>query len=164
MNTVRLFMLLFASISSTAVAQSSTAATAPGSRARSLDPASDPVNQFVRATTVDALLISLHIDAKSIALTDVQVARIPKPRERKPATGTDTITVTASSGGAISGRVVVGDPSWLIEEGAGMRRIEQRDVRLALPTPKPVDSIEVKVAASGVTQKFDVTAAYKAPR
>ena len=131
------------------------------SEPRPIADADDPVNRLVEQTTVEGLLVELRIDGATVALESAQPARIPRRNERRDLAG-DTVTVTALAGGAPAGSVTVPDELLNAEEGGGLVRQERRSIVAAVPTQGAVDSIEVRVSASGTTRRFDVTSAYAA--
>lgn len=136
-------------------AQSQDRITAPAP----LDPAADPVNRLVAANTVSGLIVALRIDGVQVALVRAQPARIPKPRRKGPLAG-DTVTVIALSGGAPVATVTVRDPTVIVTERTGLTRPDRRTIHAALPTPRAIDAIEVRVSTTGATARFDVREAY----
>jgi hypothetical protein len=125
-----------------------------------VDPAADPVNRWVAAKTVSGLIVALRIEGPQITLERAQPARIPKPRRRSAVTG-DTVTVTALSGAETVAAVTVADPTTVVVEGAGLTRLDRRTIHAAVPTPRAIDAIEVRVSATGATARFDVRSAYE---
>lgn len=140
-------------ISSLARAQERTTEPAP------LDPAADPVNRLVAANTVTGLIVAVRIEGSQITLDRARPARIPKPRARQAAG--DTITITGVSGATIVSTVTVPDRALLVEEGRGLVRPERRVIYAALPTPRAIDAIEVRLGGTGATARFDVRRAYE---
>lgn len=128
---------------------------------RPIADAEDPVNRLVEQTTVDGLLVELRIDGAAVALESAQPARIPRRNDRRNLAG-DTVTITAMAGAVPAGSVTVPDQMVNVEEGVGIVRQERRSIVAAVPTQGAVDSIEVRVSASGTTRRFDVTSAYAA--
>jgi hypothetical protein len=125
-----------------------------------LDPAADPVNRLVREQTVSGLIVALRIDGSQVTLERAQPARIPKPRRKAPAAG-DTVTITALSGGSPVAAVTVPDGTVIVVEGSGLVRPDRRTVHAAVPTPRAIDAIEVRVSVTGATARFDVRPAYE---
>lgn len=125
-----------------------------------IDPAADPVNRLVAAKTVSGLIVALRIEGSGIELDRTQPARIPRSRRKATATG-DTVTVTGLNGGTPVAAVTVPDPTVIVMEGRGLARPERRTIHVALPTPRAIDAIEVRVSASGATARFDVRPAYE---
>jgi hypothetical protein len=124
-----------------------------------LDPAADPVNRLVAAQTVSGLIVALRIDGAKVTLERAQPARIPKPRRKGPVEG-DSVTVTALSGESRVAAVTVPDQTVIVMERTGMSRPDRRTLHVALPTPRAIDAIEVRVSASRATARFDVRSAY----
>jgi hypothetical protein len=140
-------------ISSLVRAQERTTEPAP------LDPAADPVNRLVAARTVSGLIVGLRIDGAQVTLERARPARFPKPRARQAAG--DTITITGVSGATIVSRVTVPNRALMVEEGRGLVRPERRVIYAALPTPRAIDAIEVRVSATAASTRLDVRAAYE---
>lgn len=152
-NIVLITLVAFAT-SVPAAAQEDASDTPP----RPMAASEDPVNRMVAAATVPGLIVSLKIDGNTIALERAQPARIPKPRDRA-ATG-DTVTVTGISGARAVASVTAADPLMVAVEEGGVVRAEQRTIDVALPTPSAIDTIEVRLSATGATARLDVRAAY----
>jgi hypothetical protein len=125
------------------------------SEPRRLDAAQDPVNRYVQDRTVSGLIVSLEIDGSRISLTGAQPARIPKARRRRLPKG-DSVTVVALSKGVQAAESIVSDRLLAIEENAGMIKRDKRQILVAVETPRPIDSIQVRVSATGAVQEFDV--------
>lgn len=119
----------------------------------------DPVNRYVRRHTVDGLVVRLAIDGASIALLGAQPARVPR-RNADPDLRGDTVTITAFTRDRAVGTTRVADRTMAALERVGVVRQARRTIAVALPTPGMVDSIEVRVSASGASQRFDVNPAY----
>jgi hypothetical protein len=140
---------------SLALAQSQDTTTEP----RPVDPAADPVNRLVAAQTVSGLMVAIRIDGTKVTLERARPARIWRPRGKGPVPG-DTVTVAALSGGTRIAEVTVPDRNVLVVEHAGLKRLDLRTVYAAVPTPRAIDAIEVRVRVGGVTERFDVRSAY----
>jgi hypothetical protein len=133
--------------------------TASETEPRPVDPAEDVVNRLVTATTVPGLVVSLRIEGNAVTLERAQPARIPKPRERRSTEG-DTVTITGLAGAERVASVTVADPVQVAVEESGTFRDERRSVDAALPTPRAIDAIEVRVSTTGATARIDVRPAY----
>jgi len=123
--------------------------------------AADPLNLYVQRQTVDGLIVVLKIDGDRITLASVQAARIPR-REVRRSKSEETVSVTALSGGKPIATTVVPDPLWVVEEGQGVRKAEQREVQIAVEAPSRVESITVRLSINAATATLDVTSAYAA--
>jgi hypothetical protein len=151
----RLFSACIALLGIACLARAQESTTEP----KPLDPAADPVNRLVAARTVSGLVVRLRIDGAQVSLEHARPARIPRPRSRRPAG--DTITITGVSGAGVVSTVTVPDRSLLVEEGKGLVRPERRVIYAALPTPRAIDAIEVRLGVTGAAARFDVRPAYE---
>jgi hypothetical protein len=151
----RLFAACIALLGIAHLARAQESTTEP----KPLDPAADPVNRLVAARTVSGLVVRLRIDGAQVSLEHARPARIPRPRVRRPAA--DTITIAGVSGTGIVSTVTVPDRALLVEEGGGLKRPERRVIYAALPTPRAIDAIEVRLGVTGAAARFDVREAYE---
>jgi hypothetical protein len=124
-----------------------------------VDPTQDPVNIYVKATTVIGLIVSFRIDGTKISLEHAQPARIPKPRAGRAGKAA-TATITAFAGTQPVARSIVADPIYNIVEGVGVVRMDKRQLIATVETPSAIDAIEVRLSVNGASAKFDVTGAY----
>ncbi|MGA7179735.1 MAG: hypothetical protein WBX11_09145 [Thiobacillaceae bacterium] len=128
---------------------------------RPVAPADDPVNKWVSASSVDALVIVLTIDGALITLDSATPARVPRAStvRAEPVPG-DRVTVTGFAEGAKVSDSAVPDQVLNAQEGVGLVRVSKRQVMLSLAAPRALDTIEISAPATGATARFDVRAAY----
>jgi hypothetical protein len=128
---------------------------------RPVAPADDPVNKWVNASTVEALVIALTIDGTSITLDSATPARVPRAAAMRaePVSG-DRVTVSGFAGGAKVSESVVPDQVLNAQEDVGLVRVNKRQVIVSLAAPRALDTIEVTAPATGATARLDVRAAY----
>lgn len=133
---------------------------------QAVNEAEDPLNRFVANETVDGLVVAVTIDGPNITLDRATPARIPRAsRPRSTGTG-DFAPVTAvgyASGAQISeaqapDSVVRALDDW---NGRGsLVRVTRREVVIALPAPRALDTVEVTAPATGARARLDVRGAY----
>jgi hypothetical protein len=128
--------------------------------------AEDPVNRFVANETVDGLVVAVTIDGSSITLDRATPARIPKVARTVQAGTGDLAPVTAVG---YAGAVRVSEaqsPDSVLRalddwNGRGsLVRVTRREVVIALPAPRALDTVEVMAPATGARAKLDVRSAY----
>jgi hypothetical protein len=118
--------------------------------------AEDPFNQAVLAVLTPGMIVRVRISPGGIELQQVHMMEVPKNPRRDDGQG-DRIIVTSLGKGSPVSKVAATDPVVLFLEEKGQARQEDRTVSLAVPTPTLVDTLEVRVTASGETRKFDVS-------
>lgn len=118
------------------------------------------VNEHVRNSTVDGLVVALKINGKEITLESAVPARIPRI-EPLPKEIRNRITVAASMQGRNVSTIAVQDPVIVVVEHEGEVKNETRQMQFGIPTPAAIDAIEVKLSTSGATARFGVHRAYE---
>lgn len=128
--------------------------------------AEDPVNRLVASETVDGLVVAVTIDGTNIRLDQAVPARIPRAaRTRLEGTGDFApVTAVGYAGGvrlseaSSPDSVVRALDDW---RGRGaLVRVTRREVVIALPAPRALDTVEVTAPATGARARLDVRAAY----
>jgi predicted NAD/FAD-dependent oxidoreductase len=140
------------------------AQTEPG--VRDLEPrpvaaADDPVNKFAAKTTVDGLVLAVTIDGAVITLDNAMPARIPRATSRKP--GDSAVTAIGFAQGVKISQISVADQQINVQEGVGVVSVTKRQVILALPAPRALDTVEISAPASGAKARIDVRSVYSKP-
>ena len=118
----------------------------------------DPVNKFAAKSTVDGLVLAVTIDGAAITLDNATPARIPRAKSRKP--GDSAVTAIGFAKGAKISEISVADQQINVQEGVGVVAATRRQVILALPAPRALDTVEISAPASGAKARIDVRAAY----
>lgn len=123
--------------------------------------ADDPVNRLVASETVDGLLLSITLDGATATLDSAMLARIPGRIVRPDrAVQGDRVEVRGLVDGQEVARTVVPDNVLNASEGDGLVRTTRRQIVAALAADRPLDSVQVRAAATGVDVVLDVSAAY----
>lgn len=126
---------------------------------RPLAASEDPVNRHAD-TTVDALILTLTIDSAAVRLDTAVLTRIPPPAAGQPTGEGDRVTVVGFAGGTRVSEASVPDATLNAQEGTGLVRLTRRQVVVALPAPRALDTIEVTAPGTGASARLDVRAAY----
>lgn len=117
------------------------------------------INDYVRNTTVDGLMIALKVSRTSIELETAVPARIarlvPLPNDAG-----DRVVATTFWHGRVVSSATVQDPVVLIVEHEGQVRRVAREILFGIPTPEPIDTIEIRLSTNGTTARFEVRQAY----
>lgn len=122
---------------------------------------SDPVNLLQRQSTIDGLVLTLTIDSTSIHLESVVLTKIPSTAsQRGTGAGGDRVTAVGFAAGVRVAEASAADAVLNVQEGVGVVRLAKRQVVVALPAPRALDTVEVSAPATGATARLDVRAAY----
>jgi predicted NAD/FAD-dependent oxidoreductase len=119
------------------------------------------VNKFAAKTTVDGLVLAVTIDGAAITLDKAMPARIPRATSRKP--GDSAVTAIGFAQGAKISEISVADQQINVQEGVGVVTVTKRQVILALPAPRALDTVEISAPASGARARIDVRSVYSKP-
>jgi hypothetical protein len=106
-----------------------------------VDPRAD--NEVVLAGQTAALVVTLDIDGAQVTLADSRILMIPKRTERR-AEG-DLVTLDGLRGGQTVTRVVIPDQRLNVEENGGIVVLDKRTLQAALPLPRPIDELQVRL-------------------
>jgi hypothetical protein len=109
-----------------------------------VDPRAD--NEAVIAGQTAALVVTLKIDGAQVALADSRVMMVPMSDERRQEG--DMVALEGLSGGQTVTRVAVPDQRLNVQENRGLVMLEQRTLQAALPLPRPIDELQVRLPGS----------------
>jgi hypothetical protein len=106
-----------------------------------VDPRAD--NEVVIAGQTPALIVTLNIDGAEVTLSDSRVLMVPMRAERRP--DGDLVTLDGLSQGQVVTQVVISDQRLNVEENGGIVLLDQRTLQAALPLPRPIDELQVRL-------------------
>jgi hypothetical protein len=133
---------------------------------RPIPEAEDPVNRFVAANTIEGLVLSVTIDGTAVTLDQATPARIRKTQRMQPDREGDLAPVTAvgyAGGARISEARAPDSVLRALDDWNGrgrLVRVTRRQVLIALPAPRALDTVEIIAPATGARARLDVRAAY----
>jgi hypothetical protein len=133
---------------------------------RSVSEAEDPLNRLVASETVDGLVVAVTIDGTSIRLDQATPARIPRVTLTDRLGTGDLAPVTAvgyASGVRVSEAQAPDSVLRALDDWngrGGVVRFTRREVVIALPAPRALDTVEVIAPATGARARLDVRSAY----
>jgi hypothetical protein len=149
---VALLVVLATSVASCVSSQPGIATARLLDEDRPVDPRED--NAAVLDRTVEGLVLQLEIDGDRVAVTDLQVMRVPKQPPRTMGPG--MIGVTAIAEGRTVYTTAIPDEELNTEEQTGLVRLTHRRLTLILPTGIPVTALEVQLAPGGAETGLDL--------
>lgn len=126
--------------------------TAGTSEPKPVSPLTD--NEQVLSGQIAGLIVTLKIDGQRVELGDVRVMMIPKAMERR--LEGELVTLEGLSGGQAVTRVDIPDQRLNIEENRGIVILEQRTLQAALPLPRPIDELHVRLPGAERPVRFQV--------
>lgn len=133
---------------------------------RPVSEAEDPLNRLVSNETVDGLVVAVTIDGTNISLDQAMPARIPRITRVDRLGSGDLSPVTAigyASGVRVSEAQAPDSVLRALDDwnGRGQTvRFTRREVVIALPAPRALDTVEVIAPATGARARLDVRSAY----
>jgi hypothetical protein len=120
----------------------------------------DPVNTLSE-TAVDGLVLILTIDGSAIHLESATLTRVPPTAARRgTGNGEDRVTAVGYAAGVRVSEASAPDQVLNVQEGVGIVRLTKRQVQLALPAPRALDTVQVEAPATGASARVDVRSAY----
>lgn len=152
LTPVALLVLLATSVASCVSSQPGIATARLLDEDRPVDPRED--NAAVLDRTVEGLVLQLEIDGDRVAVTDLQVMRVPKQPPRTMGPG--MIGVTAIADGRPVYTTAIPDEELNTEEETGLVRLTHRRLTLMLPTGIPVTALELQLAPGGAETRLDL--------
>lgn len=133
---------------------------------RPVSEAEDPLNRLVASETVDGLVVAVTIDGTNISLDQATPARIPRiTRIDRLGTGDlSPVTAVGYAGGVRVSEAQAPDSVLRVLDDwngrGGIVRFTRREVVIALPAPRALDTVEVIAPATGARARLDVRSAY----
>jgi hypothetical protein len=124
----------------------------------------DPFNVAALSGLGPGMIVEIRVSPAGIELQQAFMMLTPRTVRSADVPG-DRIVATLSGGGTQVSQTATADSAVVIVESFDERgvvkgeivRQDDRTVSLALPTPRRVDTLEVTVTSTGVTERFDVS-------
>lgn len=126
--------------------------TAETSAPKPVDPRAD--NELVTAGQVTGLVVTLKIDGARVELADARVMMIPKGIERRQVG--ELVNLAGLSGGQTVTQVQIPDQRLNVEENRGIVILDRRTLQAALPLPRPIDELQVRLPGAEQPVRFSV--------